>query len=276
MDKINIRKLEVLARHGVFPPEKTKRQLFIISASLYTDLRVAGLSDELEKTLDYGEICNGIKDFVKNNSFNLIETVAERLAEKLLIENPPLQKVWIEVEKPEAPQLVGVETVSVEIERSRHTAYLGIGSNLGDRRSHLRFAVGELNKARGCKVLRVSKLISTAPYGYKEQGDFLNGCLKLDTLLEPIELLDLLIRLENETGRIRDVRWGPRTLDLDILLYDDLVMSCDRLRIPHVEMHVRDFVLLPLSEIAPNELHPSLNKTVSELLGELETKNGTH
>jgi len=273
MDRINIKKLEVLARHGVYPPEKTKRQLFVISASLYAGLRGAGQSDDLEKTLDYGKICGDIKDFVKNNSFNLIETVAERLAEKLLVENPSLQKVWIEVEKPEAPQLVGVETVSVEIERGRHTVFLGIGSNLGDRRAHLRFGVSELNRTRGCKVVRVSKLISTAPYGYTEQGDFLNGCLKLETLLEPLELLDLLIRLENETGRIRDVRWGPRTLDMDILLYDDLVLSCDRLRIPHVEMHARDFVLIPLNEIAPNKLHPTLNKTVSELLDELNKKS---
>jgi len=120
--------------------------------------------------------------------------------------------------------------------------------------------------------LRTSKLINTAPYGYKEQGDFLNGCLELDTLLEPLELLDLLIDIENQTGRIRDVHWGPRTLDLDILLYDDLVMSCDRLRIPHYEMHKRDFVLIPMNQIAPDALHPVLNKTVSELLSELKVE----
>jgi len=274
MDKINIKKLEVFARHGVYPSEKTNRQIFIINASLFMGLRAAGTTDDLEKTIDYGAVCVSIKNFVKGNSFDLIETVAERLAEKLLTENPVLKKVWIEVEKPEAQLSANVETVSVEIERARHIAYIALGSNLGDRRAHLRFAVSELKKMRGCRVLRTSKLISTAPYGFKEQGDFLNGCLKLETFLEPLELLDALIDIENETGRIRDVRWGPRTLDLDILLYDDLVVSCEGLRIPHIEMHKRDFVLIPLSEIAPNAVHPVQNKTVSELLGELKVEVG--
>ena len=105
--------------------------------------------------------------------------------------------------------------------------------------------------------------------GFIEQGDFLNGCLKMETLLPPHELMSLLLRIENETGRIRDMRWGPRTLDLDIIFYDDIVLSDDRLIIPHCEMHNRDFVLIPLCEIAPDMMHPVQKKTVSELLSEL-------
>jgi len=247
-------------------------QLFVVSAVLFTDLRGAGMSDDLEKTVDYCAVCDSIEKFVEGNTFNLIETIAERLAEKLLIEYPALKRVRIEIEKPDAPLPAELETVSVEIERGRHIAYIGLGSNLGDRRTYLRFAVRELNKSAGCRVVQVSKLINTAPYGYEEQGDFLNGCLKLETLLEPLELLDLLMWIESETGRIRDVHWGPRTLDLDILMYDDLVMSCGRLRIPHAEMHKRDFVLTPLSEIAPWLLHPVLNKTVSEMRDELKDR----
>jgi len=270
VDRINIKNLEVIARHGVLPEEKIIGQKFLISATLYMDLRSAGLSDDLTKTLDYAEICCYIKDFIENNKFNLIETVAERLAAMLLIENPPLHGIWLEVKKPWAPIAIPLETVSVEIERSRHTAFIALGSNMGDREAHLDFAISELGKVQGCRVLDISSFINTAPYGYIEQGDFLNGCIKLETLLTPFELLRLLHDIENKSGRVRDVRWGPRTLDLDIIFYDDIVISDETLRIPHIEAYKRGFVLIPLNEIAPNLLHPVLKKTVAELLDDLK------
>ena len=274
MDRINIRNLEVFANHGVFPEENTLGQKFVISAVLGADLRRAGLSDDLDASVDYSRVCGDIKRFVEDNTFKLIETVAEGLASMLLDGNPALQKVWLEVKKPWASVAVPLETVSVEIERSRHTAYIMLGSNMGDREGYLRFAVSELGGAPGCRVLSVSGFIETEPYGYTEQGMFLNGCLALETLLEPLELLDLLHVIEDKAGRVRDVRWGPRTLDLDIVFYDDIVMSESSLRIPHPEMHKRDFVLEPLVEIAPNKLHPVLNKTAAELLSDvLEIKN---
>jgi len=269
MDRINIKNLEVYAHHGVFPEERKHGQVFVISAALYTNLAKAGKSDDLTKTLDYGRLCHEIKAFVIENRFNLIETVAELLAEKLLVENSSLQKIWIEIKKPDAPIGLNLETVSIEIERGWHTVYLGLGSNLGDREQHLRFAVSELKKARSCAVMKISSFISVPPYGNKEQGDFLNGCLKMETILNEYELLDLLLGLENEAGRIRDIRWGPRTLDLDIIMYDDLVVSDERLILPHIEMHKRDFVLKPLCEIEPNLIHPIYKKTVTQLLEEL-------
>ena len=273
MDRINIKNLEVFAKHGVYSEENVLGQKFVISAVLFTELRGAGKSDELEKSLDYGKVCNAIKEFVENNMFRLIEAVAENLAEKLLIENPSVKKVRVEVKKPWAPIAQHLETVSVEIERSRHISYIALGSNMGDREGHLQFAVSELGKARGCRITRVSSFINTAPYGEIEQGDFLNGCLELETLLEPHELLKLLHEVENKAGRLRGERWGPRTLDLDIIFYDNTVISDPTLRIPHAEMHKRDFVLKPLSEIAPNCIHPTLGKTVVELLEELGVRS---
>ena len=162
-----------------------------------------------------------------------------------------------------------LKTVSVEIERGWHKAYIALGSNMGDRKAHLQRGVELLQETEGCRVERVSDFIATAPYGYLEQEDFLNGCLELDTLLTPEELLERLHEIEQAEKRERKIHWGPRTLDLDIIFYDDLVLDSEALHIPHIEMHKRDFVLKPLNQIAPWVRHPLLKKTVREMAAEL-------
>ena len=271
MDRINIKDLGIFAKHGVLPVEKMRGQKFLISASLYVDLHYAGKADDLTKTIDYGHVCYQIKDFVEQNSFDLIETIAERLAETLLIENNMLKKVWIEVKKPDAPIPMDFETISVEIERSWHKAHISVGSNMGDREEHLKLAVDELNNKKGCAVVKTSSFINTAPHGHTDQADFLNCCLELDTVLTHYELLELIHVIENKAGRVREEKWGPRTLDLDIIFYDDLIVNDESLTIPHPEMHKRDFVLTPLCEIAPVKRHPIYDKTISVLLNELKS-----
>ena len=130
-------------------------------------------------------------------------------------------------------------------------------------------AVKALNELPTSKVEVVSEYLVTPPYGVTDQPDFLNGCLKLRTLLYPYELLAELNRIEKEAGRERIIHWGPRTLDLDIIFYDDLVLEEADLCIPHVEMHKRKFVLEPLGEIAPYKRHPINGKRVCEMLAEL-------
>ena len=268
-DEIHIKNLEVFANHGVLPEETALGQKFLLSLTMYTDTRKAGKSDNLEDSTHYGWVSKFMTEYTKTHPCKLIEAAAEQLAEAVLLRYPLLKGVTLEIKKPWAPIGLPMETVAVKITRFWHRAYLGLGSNLGDKKVYLDQAVEALNKTPGCRVEKVSSYHVTAPYGGVEQDDFLNGCLALDTLLTPQELLERLHEIEAEAHRERTVRWGPRTLDLDILLYDDLVMETDDLILPHVEMHKREFVLKPLEEIAPNKRHPILKQTVTELAAAL-------
>lgn len=272
MDKIYIKNLEVFARHGVFPEENALGQKFLISAVLYTDTRKAGMTDDLTASIHYGEVSQMMKAFIEENTFKLLETAAERLAFKMLMEISNLEQVKLEIKKPWAPIGIPLETVSVEILRGWHRAYIALGSNMGDKEAYLKQAVAALDEEEGCWVKQVSDFLTTKPYGYLDQDEFLNGCLELDTLLTPQELLELIHRIEADAERKREIRWGPRTLDLDILLYDDLILDTEDLTIPHIEMEKRDFVLRPLAQIAPLVRHPLTRKRVSEMLADLESE----
>jgi len=154
-------------------------------------------------------------------------------------------------------------------------AYLGLGSNIGDRRFYLHKAVELLDAHPSISVVSVSPYIETEPVGPVEQEPFLNGAAIVDTALGPMELLEAIHMIENKLGRTRGVRWGPRTVDIDILIYGELVMESEELTIPHPEMHRRDFVLLPLSMIAPELQVPGTGRTVSELYNRLLEKEST-
>ena len=147
----------------------------------------------------------------------------------------------------------------------KHRAWLGLGSNLGDRLDWLRFALRELSAVPGIEVVKVSSLYRTAPWGVAEQEDYYNAVVGIATDLSPEELLGELQRIENLSGRQRPYRWAPRELDMDMLLYDELVMETERLIVPHPRMKQRLFVLLPLSEIAPELVLPTGEK-VTELM----------
>lgn len=269
MDKIKIKDLEVFANHGVFPEETKLGQKFLVSAVLCTNTRKAGMSDDLTKSIHYGEVSQFITRFMKEHTFLLIETVAEKLALALLLETPNLEKVKLEIKKPWAPVGLPLDTVSVEIKRGWHRAYLALGSSMGEKESYLAQAVRAIDALEGCKVEKVSDFIATEPYGGVAQNEFLNGAMCIRTLLTPRELLEKIHGIEAEAGRERLLHWGDRTLDIDILLYDDLVLSEEDLQIPHPQMHKRDFVMVPMKQIAPFLRHPILEKTMEEICGEL-------
>lgn len=265
MDQICIKRLEVFARHGVLPEENVLGQKFLISATLYCDTRKAGKSDALSDSVNYAKVSELVKKSAEEQVFRLLERLAWYLARKILLTYPQIQKVDLEIEKPWAPVLLPLETVSVKISRGWNRAYLSIGSNLGDKEENLLQAIRMLDEDEETRVTKQSSFLITEPVGEVEQDDFLNAALEIETLRSPEELLELIGTIERKLKRERVIHWGPRTIDLDIVLYNDEVIQTETLTIPHMEMGNRMFVLEPLCEIAPYAVHPVFHKTMLEL-----------
>ncbi len=149
----------------------------------------------------------------------------------------------------------------------KHVAFIGLGSNLADPVSQVSHALAALDSVPGTRVVRRSSLYRSAPVGYLQQPDFINAVAQLETELAPRALLDALLALEHECGRTRDFLNAPRTLDLDLLLYDDLTHHEHGLTIPHPQMHLRAFVLQPLLEIAPDCVIPDVGRAADAMQG---------
>lgn len=272
MDSIQIRDLELYCHHGVFKEENVLGQKFLVTLILYMDTRPAGETDELKQSINYAEVAHFVKDQMEQKSFRLIEAAAEQLAQQILFHFPRIQRVSVEIKKPWAPILLPLDTVSVCIERGWTTVYLSLGSNMGDREQYIKNAVKALRDEPSIRHVRVSNLIETEPYGYTDQPAFLNAAVELQTLEDPERLLGICQKIEEEGKRERTIHWGPRTIDLDILLFGTEVVQTERLTIPHREMHKRRFVLEPLAQLAPWLQHPVLGERIVELLENVEKK----
>ncbi len=152
-------------------------------------------------------------------------------------------------------------------------AFLGLGSNIGNREEYLHRAYTRICGLEGVQALQLSRFYETIPVGGPPQPMFLNAALTIRTVLSPHQLLKQLQRIETDMGRTRTVRWGPRTIDIDILLYGDVIISDGQLTIPHPLMHTRLFVLEPLAEIAPDAIHPIYQKTVLQLYLQIQRQS---
>lgn len=272
MDYITIKNLEIFSNHGVLKEENVLGQKFLISCEIFLDTGAAGKSDDIEQSVDYSDICHTIKEIMEQNTFKLIEKAAETISENILLKYDKIKSIKTEVKKPWAPILLPLEYVSVSVERKWNTVFLSLGSNMNDKKANLELALSEFEKNEKIKNITVSDMIVTEPVGNVEQDDFLNCCVRFETLYSPHELLDFTMKTEKKAKRERLVHWGPRTLDIDIILYEDLVIHDERLTIPHIEMANRRFVLEPLCQLDPYAFNPALNKTAFTLFEELKNK----
>lgn len=246
-DRIALHGIAVTSCHGVLDFEKTQPQRFIADVILETDLAAAGAGDDLTDTVSYADVAQETVAILSGPPVDLIETLATRIAAAALA-HPGVEAVEVTLHKPDAP--AGVDFTpgggpSVAIRREADQAVvIALGANLGDRLGTLSAAVRAVSQISGLRTLRVSPIVETDPIG-PEQPDYLNAVLLARTRLAPASLLRELHRIEAEFGRIRETRWGARTLDLDLIQMADLVLDSPALSLPHPRAHERAFVLQP-------------------------------
>jgi dihydroneopterin aldolase/2-amino-4-hydroxy-6-hydroxymethyldihydropteridine diphosphokinase len=238
-DHIYVNGLRLMALVGVLPHEREAEQPVQVDIDLEVDLTEAGLTDNLVDTANYGAIAQAVSDVVRTSTdvFDHVEVADVRLT-KL---RPPI---------PEDLDSTAVRIVRSRVDMripARHRAIVALGSNLGDRVAYLRFGLERLSN-----VVAQSQVFETDPVGGPDnQGPYLNMVAVIDTDLDPYAMLRRLLQIEAEAHRVRVERWGPRTLDLDLLFYDDVTINSEELIVPHPRFSERRFVLEPLSEVAP-------------------------
>lgn len=253
--EITLEGLHYRARHGALASEQTRAQPFRVDVSLTYE--PGEIRDRLQKVVDYSAVERVVAQIMSGASVRLIETLADTIAAALLERFPAILSVTVTIHKPEAPLATKFADVIVRRTRRRIvTAYLGLGSNLGDRRRHLQQALRGLAACEDVRLRAISSLYRSAPVGGVKQADFYNAVVAIETALPPSRLLACCKRLEGCAGRLPGERWGPRPLDLDILLCGNLVMSSEALTIPHPRLPERAFVLRPLAELAPELIVP--------------------
>lgn len=272
MEQILVQGLQVFGYHGVYEQEKEEGQTFLVNCVMDTSFASAIHSDDVVETVDYGTVCLFIKKYFEEKAYDLLEKVADELATSIMYAFPGIEKIQIQITKPNAPIPMEFESVGVRVEKKWHKVALAIGSNMGDKEKYLTDAMETLIANPDIRNVIVSDYIETEPYGYVEQDKFLNGAVTLETLLSAEDLLIFLHEIEAKAERKREIHWGPRTLDLDILLYDDVCMHTKELTIPHIDMCNRMFVLEPLMQIAPGLVHPVRRRTIYDLYHILKEK----
>lgn len=274
-DFIKVTNLKVFAYHGVLPEEREKGQEFFLNAKVYVNTKKASKSDDLENTVNYDELASILHDSFRENIYKLIESAAEHVIQSVMHYYKNVEAVELEVRKPHAPMRLQPEDVSVTLYREWHKVYVAFGSNYeGDEVGYINETYEILRENDSFRFVKPSDLVRTKPYGPVEQPSFVNGCLEVDTLMEPEELMEYFRGIEDGFERDRSIKWGPRPIDLDILFYDDVVYHSNMVNIPHMDMQNRMFVLLPLAELCPGMRHPVLGKTVEQMKQELEEKGG--
>lgn len=257
VDRIDISGLRAVTIVGALPHEREIAQPLQIDLPLEVDPRDAGRTDELGDTVHYGLVADSVIAAVEESKDILLERLVSRIADEVLSFDR-VDAVQVELTKLRPPIAVDGSSTSVRIRRTRadadlpastvHTAYVALGSNLGDRESFLRLGVLGLGN-----VTAMSSVYETDPVGGPvDQGAYLNMVVEVATSLDPFALLRRCQMIESEAMRQRVVRWGPRTLDVDIIQFGEISIDSEDLVVPHPRFAERRFVLAPLAEIAPD------------------------
>jgi len=250
-DHIVLQGVSARGHHGVLDFEKTDGQEFVVDVTLEVDLRRAGRTDLLEHTISYAEVAADVVSLITGPSLDLIEALADQIAAAVL-RRPLVQAVEVTVHKPHAPVGVPFADVRVCVERHRDVpVVIALGANLGGVRSTLEAAVRALADVDGLHISAVSELFETDPVGGPDQPVYLNAVVLARTRLAAFALLTELHAIEADRGRVRETRWGARTLDLDLIQYGDpeseteVISQDPELMLPHPRAHERAFVLAP-------------------------------
>ncbi|MEO6144285.1 MAG: 2-amino-4-hydroxy-6-hydroxymethyldihydropteridine diphosphokinase [Dermatophilaceae bacterium] len=254
-DRIVLRGISAHGHHGVLDFEKADGQDFVVDVALDVDLRRAGSSDALTHTVNYAEVAADVVSLITGPSLDLIEALAEQIAASAL-RRQLVQAVEVTVHKPNAPVGVPFGDVLVRVERHRdEPVVIALGANLGGVQLTLAAAVRALADVDGLRISAVSELFETDPVGGPEQPVYLNAVVLARTRLAPFALLTELHAIEADRGRVRETRWGARTLDLDLIQYgdpesgSDVISQDPQLLLPHPRAHERAFVLAPWSAL---------------------------
>lgn len=277
LDVIELCGVTAWGHHGVLEHERSLGQQFTVDARMHLDTRAAGQGDALGRTVNYAEAAETIVRTISGTRFDLLEALGREIAERLLAEHVLIRRLELTLHKPGAPIPHPFTDVRLRIVRDAAPveAVIALGANLGDPAGHLAAALAQLRAEPGVEVLGAAPVVRTAPVGGIDQDDFLNTAVRIRTGLGPWTLLDLCQRLERSAGRERLVRWGPRTLDADLIVYGELLLDDAALTLPHPRAHERAFVLQPWLALDPGAVLPG-HGSIADLLDRAPDRAGVH
>lgn len=271
MNEIKIDRIKFRANHGVFAFEKEQGQDFYLSINIKTNFEETLFNDDLNNTIHYGYISDDAILFLQENTFDLIETAIYRLSDFLFSKYDQIDELELEIFKPDAPVDLEFKDISVKVRHKRNNVFIALGSSIGKKDDYFDKAIKMLKESEGVYQIRESKRYKSSPLGNAAKEEFLNSVIEIKTILSPLKLLEILNNIEDSLDRKRDIKWGDRTIDLDILFYNNQIICKENLIIPHPEIKNRDFVLKPMIDLNKNFISPIDNKRVIDLYEELKT-----
>ncbi len=271
MNEIKIDRIKFRANHGVFAFEKEQGQEFYLSINIKTNFEETLFNDDLKNTIHYGLISEDAVLFLQQNTFDLIETAIYRLSNFLFSKYNEIEELELEIFKPNAPVDLEFKDISVKVRHKRNSVFIALGSSIGKKDDYFDKAIKMLKETIGVYKIKESNRYKSLPLGDTAKEEFLNSVIEIETILSPFKLLEVLNEIEDSLDRKRDIKWGDRTIDLDILFYNDEIICKDNLIIPHPEVRNRDFVLKPMMDLNKNFISPLDKKRIIDLYNELKT-----